>query len=76
MKGTKRAVCGWFNGTVPMRHRRDGVDPCGRRARGKVKATADTPAHVCKQCSPEHCQLRLYLIAQATDDRRAEGART
>lgn len=37
------------------------VCECGRPARGQVAADGVAPAHLCRQCGPEHCKLREYI---------------
>lgn len=36
------------------------VCDCGQPARGEVSGDGSCPAHVCKQCSAEHCLLSRY----------------
>ena len=61
---------GFHHFTCPLvEHSCFGATPCDGNARGEVPETTArvdgrdvvVPAHWCRQCSPEHCELTRYL---------------
>ncbi len=45
---------------------------CGRPIRGQVEDSDQAPAHFCRQCSPEHCEMAAHIrnrVGANTDPR-------
>lgn len=64
---------------LPFAHHR--VCDCGKAIRGEVPAASaltsagplfatlspTVPAHFCLQCSPEHCKMRAFIVAEVAN---------